>query len=333
VQRASADPRETALKQPDVSVVVASHGRARRLSTLLDALAEQTLDPERWKLVVVHTYDEEVTARVLEDHRLSRAGTLRHTAVDLAVARPSVQRNIGWRATGAPLIAFTDDDCRPRKDWLERLVEAARAHPGAIVQGATRPDPREEKALSATHVRTLHVNPPGRFTQTCNILYERAVLERIGGFDERAITGEDIDLALRAQDAGARLVGAPGALVYHAVEALSFSEKVRSNQKWQHLAYVVKQHPRLRAHCRFRIWWKPEHLYAALALAGLVGVRRHPWMLAAVMPYYRFERWRYGNSARQRVQMARRMPERWLVEIVEIGTFVRGSVRYHTILL
>jgi len=314
-------------------VVVASHGRAARLSTLLDALATQTLDRERWELVIVHTYDASVAGRVLDDHELSHAGMLRHATVDQVAARPSVQRNIGWRAARAPLIAFTDDDCRPREDWLERLVQGAQAHPGAIVQGATRPDPREREAVRARHVRTLHVDPPGRFTQTCNILYERALLERIGGFDECAITGEDIDLALRAQDAGAHLVGAPDALVYHAVEGLSFIEKVRSNQKWQHLAYVVKRHPRLREQCNFRVWWKPEHLYAALALAGLVGARRHRWMLAAVVPYYRHERRRFGTSPRERVRMARRMPELWLVEIAEIGTFVRGSVRYRTILL
>lgn len=255
---------------------------------------------------------------------------MRHLAVEPACARPSVQRNVGWRAARAPLIAFTDDDCRPDAVWLEQLVAAFR--PGAIVQGATRPDPRDG-ALGAPHVRTLEIVPPGRFTQTCNILYERRTLEALNGFDEVAITGEDIDLALRAQALGARVVGAPDALVHHAVEALSWREKVRSNQKWQHLAYIVKRHPDLREQCCMGVWWKRDHFRAALALAGLLAAIRKPWMALAVLPYYELERYRFGRSPRQRLRAIRWIPEFWLIELAEIATFLRGSVRYRTLLL
>jgi GT2 family glycosyltransferase len=324
---------EEAPAPPEVTVVVASHEREARLATLLDALAAQTFPAERWELVVVHTYDADVADRVLDGSALGRAGRLRHLTVDRASASPAHQRNAGWRMARTPLVAFTDDDCRPREDWLEELMATAGANPGAIVQGATRPDPRERHLLREKHVRTLHVDPPGPFTQTCNILYERAMLERADGFDEVAVTGEDIDLARRCRKAGAALVGAREALVYHAVEALSFREKVSSNQKWEHLAYVVKKHPELRRRCGLRVWWKLEHMYAAAALAGLLAARRHPWTVLAVYPFYRLERGRFSNATRDRNTTLRRLPELWLVELLEIGTFVRGSVRYRTVLL
>jgi GT2 family glycosyltransferase len=316
-----------------VGVVVASHERAARLRILLDALAGQTLARERWELVVVHTYEPDVVADLLEQHELARSGLLRHAWIHPSDARPSRQRNIGWRMSRGRLVAFTDDDCRPPPEWLERLVAESRANSGAIVQGATRADPRERNLLSHPHVRTLHVDPPGRFTQTCNILYERAVLERIGGLDERAITGEDIDLAIRAQDAGARLVAAPEALVYHAVEALSLLEKIRSQHKWQHLAYIVRQHPRLREQCTMRIWWKPEHLGAAISLVALVGARRRRWMLVGLLPYVHIERRRYGKGKLVQLRAFREMPAHWVVEVAELATFIRGSVRYRTLLL
>jgi GT2 family glycosyltransferase len=332
--RTGGEHRLALVPQPEVSVVVASHDRATRLVTLLDALAAQTFPRQRWELIVVHTYDPDEASALLDGHELGRSGLLRHQRVDPSVGSPAFQRNLGWRDARAPLVAFTDDDCRPREDWLERLVTAAHDAPGAIVQGATRPDPQEKEFLWATHVRTLHVDPPGRFTQTCNILYERALLDGLGGFDEVAITGEDIDLALRAQDAGAPLVGQPEALVYHAVEALTLREKLRSNEKWQHLAYVVKRHPELRRDCHMGVWWKTEHLYAAIALAGLVAGTRRPWVAPlAALPFYRFMRPRFPDSPRAYLQMARRMPELWLVELHEIGVFLRGSVRYRTLLL
>ena len=74
------------MSAPDVSVVIASHDRTDRLPTLLDSLAEQTLPPERWEVVVVHTYAPEVAGALLDDRELARAGRLRHERVDPAAA-------------------------------------------------------------------------------------------------------------------------------------------------------------------------------------------------------------------------------------------------------
>jgi GT2 family glycosyltransferase len=316
-----------------VSVVVPSHDRADRLRDLLDALARQTLPRERWEVVVAHTYGPEVADELLDGHELARAGLLRAVAADPSEARAARQRNLGWRAARGRLIAFTDDDCRPPPEWLERLA-AAHDGDGAIVQGATWPDPREEHLLhERPHVRALRVDPPDRYAQTCNIMYERSLLERIGGFDEGMVVGEDVDLSLRAQDAGGRLVAAPDALTYHAVYALSLVDQIRSQHRWQHLAYLVKRQPRLRRYCEWGIWYKPEHLRAVLALIALAGARRRPWMLIGAVPYMQLERFRHGRRKRAQLRAIREMPGHWVVEIAEVGTFVTGSVRYRTVLL
>ena len=61
-------PPEAQDADPLVTVVVPSHRRADGLTTLLDALAGQTLPRERWELVVVHTYDAHDADRLLEAH-------------------------------------------------------------------------------------------------------------------------------------------------------------------------------------------------------------------------------------------------------------------------
>jgi GT2 family glycosyltransferase len=315
------------------SVVVPSHGRPERLRVLLDALAGQTLQRERWEVVVVHTYDRDVTSELLDRHELTRADLLRHIRMERSEGRPSRQRNAGWRIARGSLVVFTDDDCRPDPRWLERLVAAAQANPGKIVQGATLPDPREEHLFSRPHVRTLQVDPPSREVQTCNVVYERELLERLGGFDERAITGEDIDLSIRAREAGAGLVGVPWAVTYHAIEALSLLGKIRSQHKWQHLAYVVKRHPSLRAWCKWGLWWKEEHYRAALGLVALAFAPRWRWALLGLLPYVQIERRRHGIAAAQQLRTLHELPAHWLVELAEIGSFVRGSLRYRTILL
>src|SRR2546423_9914478 len=112
---------------PDVAVAVASHDRPLGLRWLLNALEGQTLEPGRFEVVVVQDSTGDETARLLAEHPLAAAGVLRAVPLPPGSASLAAMRNAGWRGAGAELVAFTDDDCRPRADWLERLVEAARA--------------------------------------------------------------------------------------------------------------------------------------------------------------------------------------------------------------
>src|SRR5690349_14883396 len=154
---------------PLVSVVVPSHDRALRLRWLLNALEEQDLDA--FEVIVAHD-SADGTEAVLRDHPLARAGVLRALRFAPGSTGPAAKRNAGWRAARAPLVAFTDDDCRPPRDWLANALRAARATPGAVVQGATAPDPDERNLLfRAAHVLTQRVDPPDPWGQTCNIVY------------------------------------------------------------------------------------------------------------------------------------------------------------------
>jgi GT2 family glycosyltransferase len=321
------------VERPSVSVVVASHARPLRLRWLLNALEEQSLPRERWELLVVHAYDQATLERFVLDHPLAAAGTLRLVGPPEGGGVPARQRNAGWRAARGELVAFTDDDCRPEPDWLESLVAEAERSPGTVVQGATRPDPLEHDVFAAPHVHTLEVDPPGRFAQTCNILYERELIERLGGFDERAVVGEDIDLSVRAREAGARLLGAPAAVVYHSVEAHTLPGFVRRNLRWRHLAYVVARHPSLRRQCAAGVFWKASHLRVLLALAGVVAARRAPVLALLAVPYLMPELARRGGRPQDVAVAAAEVPGRAVNELAEVIAMAAGSVRHRTFLL
>ena len=89
-------------------------------------------------------------------------------------------------------MAFTDDDCVPTPGWLEALLAAAARRVDAIVQGPTQPRPDELDGLDA-YAKTVRVSQATPHFETCNILYPRTLLERVGGFDESypAPAGED----------------------------------------------------------------------------------------------------------------------------------------------
>jgi GT2 family glycosyltransferase len=248
---------------------------------------------------------------------------------------PGHQRNTGWRAAAAPRIAFTDDDCRTDPRWLEELLRTAERNPGAIVQGKTGPDPYEEAIWSAPHPRSVTTNPPELYVQACNVLYPRDLLERVGGFDEAEPlqSGEDTDLALRAQQAGAPVVAALDARVYHCVESYSLTRMLKLNWKWRDLVRVVKRHPQVRETLLLGVFWRPSHARLLLALAGLAAARRHPAFALLAAPYLRASLTARGSGAAQLAAASVQLPGRIVVELGEIATMLVGSARHKALLI
>jgi GT2 family glycosyltransferase len=319
---------------PAISVVVPSHDRPLRLRWLLNALEEQTLGREHWEVVVCHDSRGPETAELLRAHPLAAAGILRGLEIE-AGHGPAIKRNRAWRAARGPLIAFTDDDCRPPPEWLAGALEAAHANPGAIVQGATQPDPDELGVLHAgPRMRSQEIEPPVVWAQTCNIVYPRAVLEAVGGFDDELDWVEDVELACRARARGAAYVGAPQVLTYHAVDAASMRGVVRAAWRWRDLPGVVAAHPELRREgaATLRYFWKPRHARLALALAG-AATRRPVVGLLASVPWALEAMPAYGPSPRGRVRALSELPEQLVLDLIEAAGMVAGSVRHRTVFL
>jgi GT2 family glycosyltransferase len=321
-----------------ISVVVPSHDRPHRLLALLDALAAQSLPPDHWELVVVHDSGQGGTEEVLRGHRLARAGALRHISLAPGTGSAARMRNVGWRVARGPRVAFTDDDCRPRPDWLEQLLAVAAGHAGAIVQGRTRPDPDEATLLAEPRrATTKDVEPPTPFGQTCNILYPRAVLERLGGFHEgfRLPFGEDMDLLLRARRGAVPLRAAPDALVDHSVEPQSLRERLRWSVRLEQMPLVARRNPEART-CTgqpFRAFLVSQHAWLLLGAAGVALAPRRPAAALLAVPWLRHASRRRLQRASRGWRWPRALAEAVLTDTVDLAHLARGSARYRALWL
>jgi GT2 family glycosyltransferase len=242
---------------------------------------------------------------------------------------PAAARNLGWRAASGDYVAFTDDDCEAAPGWLAALRRLAA--PDTVVQGRTEPHPDERHQLDA-FARTMWVTARSPFVATCNVLYPRALLERLGGFDERYPypAGEDTDLGWRALEAGARHVFEPDALVWHAVHTLSWREQARAASRWATAVEVVRRHPGLRAHLHHRIFWKPSHEALLLAAAGAaLAPRTRGLSLVALVPWIDAHRREHPDKW----SLLRGLPGHAAVDAAELWALLRGSARARTLLL
>jgi glycosyltransferase involved in cell wall biosynthesis len=204
---ASARPRET---RADVSVVVPALNAASTIEGCLAALAEQTVMPG--EVIVVDdgsTDDTPAIARrmgakvLVQDH--AGAGAARNRGVDAATGE---------------LLLFTDADCVPAGDWVERLVEALEDEEVVAARGVCKSNQREAVARFAQleydeKHRQLARRRYVDLVSTDSAAYRRHTFRQFGGFDEDYVASEDQDLSFRMVRSGHRIVFAPDAVVIH----------------------------------------------------------------------------------------------------------------------
>jgi glycosyltransferase involved in cell wall biosynthesis len=100
--------------RPAVDVVVPSYGRPDALERCLRALRDQTVPAER--VVVVARQGDAPTLALLAEAPLPvRWTTVRERGISAAL-------RAGVALTTSEVVAFTDDDARPRPDWVARLA-------------------------------------------------------------------------------------------------------------------------------------------------------------------------------------------------------------------
>jgi len=114
---------------------------------------------------------------------------------------PHEARNTGAALAEGETIVFTDGDCIPRADWLERLLER---HAGGalLIGGSIDPDGGgvvERGADICKFAPWLEGLPPGeRYTlPTANLSLTRETWERIGPFQLFAWSGDTDQVGLR----------------------------------------------------------------------------------------------------------------------------------------
>jgi glycosyltransferase involved in cell wall biosynthesis len=329
--------------RPDVTVVVATHGRATMLPALFRGLAAQVgsdrdLQPDRIEVVVVDDASPDDTPEVLA--RLAAAAPFPVRVLRFPTNRgPAAARNAGWRAGGAPVVAFTDDDCVPQAGWLDALLVSIRS--GAdIAQGRTEPDPDAIDA-HGPFGRTMRVPREEGFYETCNIAYGREWLGKVDGFDEgyQRPYGEDTDLAWRARSAGAQTAFVDDAVVHHAVFPSDWRAAFADVARCDGLHRTLRRHPELRRHLGKRVFHRPTHAAALVVAAAAVAATASPrsrvaWAaVAGAGARYAWSVRQHRHAPESRAHWAAVVPAALVLDLYETAAFARASLRYRTLLL
>ncbi len=203
------------MSQPDYSVVVPAYHAAREIGDCVRALSNQTIQRERYEIIVVDDGSTDGTAAVAQEAGADRVVVISHGG-------PAAARNAGVEVAMGEIVLFTDADCEPSPQWLERMA-APFADPRLMgTKGTYR---TRQCSLMARLVQLEYEIryermiglPRIDFVDTYAAAYRRNLLLGSGGFDPAypPSSAEDVDLSFRLARAGHWLVFVPEAWVYH----------------------------------------------------------------------------------------------------------------------
>jgi glycosyltransferase involved in cell wall biosynthesis len=212
-----------------VSVIVPFRNARSQLPALVDALQTQTCGPDAMEVIWVDDGSRDDGADWLQGRMPLGWQLLRHGRRRGAYAA----RNTALGAANAELVAFTDVDCRPYRDWIDqglaRLTTVARVAGRVQIELSTSPTVTELVDAGRFFRQRRYVQEG--FGATANLFVRRSVFREVGVFNERLKSGGDYEFGLRCSRAGIPIEYADHVVVRHPArtsirELLSKSERV-----------------------------------------------------------------------------------------------------------
>lgn len=201
-----------------ISVIIPTYDRPGPLAKCLGALAALDYPPERLEIIVVDDGGDcelDSVVRRFPPVRLIRQQN----------AGPAAARNAGAAAAKNQWLAFIDDDCTARPNWLSVVSATLKQHPDALVGGRSRNALVDNlyAAASQTIIDTVHAHfnrdrLRATFFPSDNMAVSRERFLEIGGFDPAFRWSEDRELCDRWSARGWPLVSTTEAIVDHAHE-------------------------------------------------------------------------------------------------------------------
>ncbi|NJO77638.1 MAG: glycosyltransferase [Cyanobacteria bacterium RM1_2_2] len=212
---------------PFVSVIIPVYNDAERLQICLKSLQDQTYPKEQYEIIVVDNGSTDSPQGIVDQFSQARMD---------CESKPGsyAARNKGILLAKGEVIAFTDADCIPASDWIEKGVEIllktincglVAGRVDLFLHDPTQPTPVElyQKLTSfrqEAYVKNLKFGP------TANVFTFKHVIDAVGLFNDSLKSGGDFEWGNRVFSAGYQQTYADGVKVAHPARR-SFQELYR----------------------------------------------------------------------------------------------------------
>jgi glycosyltransferase involved in cell wall biosynthesis len=198
-----------------IAIVTGVYNEEKHIAELIEAVLNQTIKPDEF--IIVDDGSRDKTAEIIKKY------SDKNPAIKYFYQKnsgPASARNRAWKNSSSDICIFTDGDCLPNKDWIEKLIKPF-DDAGTGATAGTYRTINTQSILArfigleigwkhSNYGKTINVHG------TYNLAVRKNILEEIGGLDESypVPSGEDWDMTYKISQKY-KIAFVPEAIVGH----------------------------------------------------------------------------------------------------------------------
>jgi len=202
----------------NLSVVVIGENEGDRLSACFQSIAKMQRPDGNIEVIYVDSNSVDHSLNVAKDFNV------KVMQISEGECSPAKARNVGWKEARGNYILFLDGDTSIAPEFVIDSIDLFCDPKIAVVCGycrEIRPD------ASVYHkIADLDWIYPKEFSEFCggNAIIRRDILEKIGGYDESLVAGEEPEMCRRIRERGYRISCQDKLIGYHDIDMKNFSQ-------------------------------------------------------------------------------------------------------------
>ncbi len=186
-----------------ISIVITVYNEEKNIRDLLHSLI---LQEQPIEIIIVDSMSSDKTVEIIK-HYTEKYNFIRYYRKK---STRGEGRNYGVSLCKYDYIAFTDGDAVAHEYWIKNLRKLINEYD--LIAGETLSAGNKKYSMERLKLfyKGFEITRP-----SANLCYSKELFNKIGGFDEKFVTGEDIDLNIRAINANARYICCNDCIIYN----------------------------------------------------------------------------------------------------------------------
>ena len=190
------------------------------MQNTLESLVEQNFPRGHYEIIVADNDSTDKTLGVAKEYKENYPDLVSYVIEDKIQSSYAV-RNKGINNTKGSILAFTDAECIPAKDWLNNGFSSMEESRGSMLAGRieftyknSEPNIWEYYDSAGKLKQRSYVENAG-FGATANLFVRKTMFHKYGKFLEELQSGGDYEFGRRLTKSGEFLIYCERAVVYH----------------------------------------------------------------------------------------------------------------------
>jgi cellulose synthase/poly-beta-1,6-N-acetylglucosamine synthase-like glycosyltransferase len=208
---------------PFVSIVIPAKNEESIIKRCIASLEHIDYPRDKLEVVIINDGSTDNTKNIVLNYNWK----LNFNYIETDGVGVSKARDIGFKNATGDFIAFSDADCTLDSRWIKELLKPFKSNVAAVGGPNLTPEDDTKFSKCVGTVLSFLSKPGARYgfvegdvmeidhNPTCNVMYQKTVLEEVHGFNHKLITADDEELDYRIRKKGYKIMYTPEAKVDH----------------------------------------------------------------------------------------------------------------------